>query len=62
MRRTVEDRQNRLRGKLTPPVINQIWPHEAHVTKGSDMPPETTYNVVERLGSHLAQEWKHPKE
>ena len=56
MRRTVEDRQKRLRGKLTPPVINQIYRPEARVTMGSDMPQKTTYNIVERLGNPLAQE------
>ena len=62
MKRTVEDRQRRLRGKLTPPSIIQIRRPEARVTMGSDMPPETAYNLVERLGSPLAQECEKAKE
>ena len=45
-KRTIQNRQGRLRGKLIPPAINQIWKPEAHITMGSDKhppppPPET---------------------
>ena len=58
MRRTIEDEQREFRMKLTPPRVNQICRPEARITMGSDMPPETTYNIVERLGNHLAQDWE----
>ena len=57
MRRTVEEKQKEFRGKLTPLANNQVWGLAARITMGSDMPPETTCNIVERLGKPLAQQW-----
>ena len=61
MRRTIDDKQRELCGKLKPPTNNQVSRPEAGVTMGSDMPPETVYNIVELLGNPLAQEWETAK-
>ena len=62
MSQTLEDRRGRLKEKVVPPEIAQVWNPEARVTMGSDMPPETRYNVMELLSEPLGPEWEESRQ
>ena len=53
MQRTLEDRQNNLKGKVQKPVFVRMWNPKTHVTMRCDMPQKTTQKMLKLLGDPL---------